>query len=185
MLGFPKQVSLFFQFQVWLLYYIYYIMPSRPDTGVGCLFWIVITLPQQPISSRPPFGPWNTTALLERVEHHCALLFSSLGGWVLGWNESWKFGLLPDCTCCLLASSVCAFLVDYFLPHCQLLHVTKWGGGRRKKNYGGSDFSSPHHLAHFFPAQNSLCHPAERELGAGGRRGERELGPRKFITTGN
>lgn len=132
--AFPKQTSSFFQFQVGMLYYIYYITPSRPDAGVSCLFWIVMmTLPQHSISLRPPFRPWNTTALLERVQHHCPHRFSSSGGWVLGQNECHKFRLLPDCTCCLSAPSVCAFLVGYFPPHCQLLHVTKWGGGRRGK----------------------------------------------------
>ena len=161
------QISWFFQFQGRLLYSIYYIMPSRPDAGVGCLFWVVmITLPQHPISSRPPFGPRNTTALLERVEHHCPLLFSSLGGWVLGWNESWKFRLLPACTCCLLASSVCAFLVDYFLPHCQLLHVTKWGGGRRKKKLWRVRFSFTSSLSSFLPCSELPLSSSRK--GAGG-----------------
>lgn len=158
------------------------IMLSRGGVGVTCLFWIImITLPQHPLSSRLQVGPLDTSALLESVKHGCSLLFSSLGGWVLGWNESWKFRLLPGCTCCcLLASSVCALSVDYFPPHCQLLHVMKWGGGGRRKNYGRSDPPSSHPLVHFFHAQNSLCHQAESEPGGWrgvGKRGKR-TGPK-------
>lgn len=93
----------------------------------------------------------------------------------------WKLKVqITSCLHVLSLSFKCLCLLSGLLPATLsvITHNKMGRGKKKKKNYGGSDFPSPHHLAHFFPAQNSLCHLAERELEDGGRRGERELGPR-------
>lgn len=89
-------------------------------------------------------GPWVTPLFGGRVKHGNWLLFSSSWGWV--WGLEWKLKvkmtswrqMLPS-----LCSKGLCLSVDYFLPHSDLLPVTKWHAGKELGRVGFSFTSSP------------------------------------------